>query len=181
MTHDPRCRQVEALLDEAFLARREVGDSEADHIEGCPRCATRRHELSRVGKVLSAPVAELGAARAQAILDSARAALGETPHPILSNPAGARPALPPGFARELVRLLGFTALPLPLLAIGYAGLAQAGGALLGDLLPGFLAPAAGFVIAISAASWLGLVYGALPFVAHHRALRRAFRHDEVIA
>jgi hypothetical protein len=181
MTNDTRCRQVEALLSEAFLARREVGDGEALHIEDCQRCGALQAELSHIGHVLSAPVAELDSARARTILDAARAALDETASPFHSTPTDGRSALPPGFGRELARLLGFAALPLPLLAIGYIGLARAGGAVLSDLLPGFLAPAAGLAIAVTAASWLGLVYGALPFVAHRRALRRALRHDEVTA
>ena len=37
MTDDSRCPEIEAQLIEAFLARREVGDAEAAHSEGCWR------------------------------------------------------------------------------------------------------------------------------------------------
>jgi len=178
MTDDPLCPAIEAQLIEAFLARREVGDAEAAHSEGCARCGAARSELARLGNLLSTPAAELERPRARAILATARAALDETPRSVRPR---ATPGLPPGFGRELARLLGFAALPLPLLAIAYVGLASVGGALLGDLLPAFLAPVVGLVLATAAASWLGLVYGALPFVAHYRTRRRAFRNDEVIA
>jgi hypothetical protein len=178
MKDDSRCPEIEAQLIEAFLARREVGDAEAAHSEGCARCGAARAELSRLGNVLSLPVAELESDRAGAILAAARAALDETSRSVRPDAAA---ALPPGFGRELARLLGFAALPLPLLVLAYAGLANVGGTLLRDLLPPFLAPVVGLALAVSAASWLGLAYGALPFVAHYRTHRRAFRNDEVIA
>jgi len=182
MGDDALCREVEIHLTEAFLARREAGDAEAAHIARCRRCDATRRELSRLAARLEAPVAELSPARAAAALADARQALADAPD---ADPARSPRPLPPGFARELARLLGFAVLPLPLLAVVYAGLVHVGGGLLGDLLPAYLASALDLALAVAAASWLGLVYGALPFVAHRRALRSAaagaLHPDEVIA
>lgn len=173
MTGDAHCREVESRLTEAFLARRNADEADARHVEGCRRCAATRSELARLAERLDPPLAELSPARSRAALDAARAALGETPS---AESVGSMAGMPPGFGRELARLLVFAALPLPLLGLWYAWLARFGSALLADWLPAFVAPAVGLVFAAAAASWLGLVYGALPFVAHRRALRHAPRH-----
>jgi hypothetical protein len=169
MAADDRCHEVEVRLAEAFLARREASPADRAHIEGCRRCGAARAELSRLSQVLDPPLAPLSAAREQTALAAARAARRDAPE---AEPAHRAPALPPGFARELGRLLLFAGLPVPLLVLWYAELARIGSALLAHWLPAVLAPVVGAVLALGAASWLGLVYGALPFVAHRRAIRR---------
>ena len=96
----------------------------------------------------------------------------------LAVPARSRAptALPPSYRSELARLLFWALLPFPLVVVWYALLFRVGGALLGTLLPELMIQAIGAASALVVASWLALVYGAIPFVAHHRALRQ---HPEV--
>ncbi|MCH8890528.1 MAG: hypothetical protein IH827_05580 [Myxococcales bacterium] len=75
----------------------------------------------------------------------------------------------------LARLIGWTALPLPALALWYSELYRVGGTWLGEWLPPFLVSAIGVTYALATASWLALIYGSLPIVAHRVAARPARR------
>ena len=171
MTAEPRCVEVQARLTDAWFARAEFASEDLAHAGPCPACGAHREALLALGSVLDAETAPtLPSARAAEIRARAVAALAEPPR------SRATTALPPRYRSELARLLCWALLPFPLVVVWYSLLFRVGGALLGTLLPDLLIQALGAASALVVASWLALVYGAIPFVAHHRALRQ---HPEV--
>ena len=167
MTAEPRCGGVQARLTDAWFARAEFVSDDLAHTGSCRACGAHREALLALGHALDAeapptlPRARAAAIRARAVAELAVPAL-----------APARPALPPGYRSELARLLFWALLPLPLVVVWYALLFRVAGTLLGALLPEPLIQALGAAFALVVASWLALVYGAIPFAAHYRATRR---------
>lgn len=164
---EPPCGDAARRLTEAFLAHREPEPADRAHAAGCRECGALRAELRALASALDAErppeLAAESAARVRARV--ARELARELP--------AARPAaLPPGFRRELLRILAWAAAPLPLLALWYALLFERGAVLLASFLPPPAVTAVGFAFAAATLSWLAVIYGSLPFVAHHRARRR---------
>jgi hypothetical protein len=115
------------------------------------------------------------AALVERVLLAARAELLRAPVPA---PRPALPAVPPGFGRELARLLVGTAPALALVLLWNALVLRVAAPLLVAWLPEGVAFAALTAYALAALGGLGLVYGSLPFAAHRRALAR---RREVVA
>ena len=86
-------------------------------------------------------------------------------------------ALPTGFARELARLLGASALSLPLFLLWNLAILWLGRELLEAWLPASLTWGLAGVYVFGAIGWLALVLGTLPVLAHRRAL---LRHNEAV-
>jgi hypothetical protein len=87
------------------------------------------------------------------------------------------PALPTGFTRELGRLLGASALSLPLFLLWNLAILWLGRELLVAWLPASLTWGLAGAYVFGAIGWLALVLGTLPVLAHRRAL---LRHDEAV-
>jgi hypothetical protein len=171
MPAEGACRDVQARLTDVFFAR---GDPEVDdlaHARTCSACADHRdHLLALTDALDSEPVAVVLPARVEAMRRRALAELAGAGAPTAAR-AG-EVGLPIGFRRELLRLLLWAVLPLPALLLWYAALVRVGGALLAGVLPTFFVYLIGFAFAVGTASWLALIYGAIPFFAHRRALYR---------
>lgn len=167
MRTEPICREVQTRLTDAFLAHRGPDAGDLAHTRACPACAAHRAELRALADALDrAPAPELRPELAAALRRRADEELA-----VASPIAGpAEAALPAGYHRELARLLLWAALPLPALVLWYAALFRLGGSLLANLLPHFLVVAIGLAFAAGATSWLALIYGSIPFVAHRRAV-----------
>lgn len=85
--------------------------------------------------------------------------------------------MPAGFQRELARLLGASALSLPLFLLWNLGILSLGREILITWLPvSFTWGLAGAYL-FGAIGWLALVLGTLPVLAHKRAL---LRHNEAV-
>jgi hypothetical protein len=180
-----RCGAVQAALSEAFLGRdgARIPDDLESHLASCEACAAVRHELASLAADLRPLAAspEPSAALRRRTLRLARLELAANVEAGLDAPlsdrievaAGPRHAagLPPGFARECLRLLGGAVAALPVI-VGWNWLVlQAGGGLLASLLPEpVIGVLAGAYLA-SVAGGLAFLYGSIPFVAHRRALR----------
>ena len=99
--------------------------------------------------------------------------------------AGTQPALqarghalvPVGFKRELARLLGASALSLPLFLLWNLVVLWLGREILAAWLPASLTWGLAAVYLFGAIGWLSLVLGTLPVLAHRRAL---LRHHEAV-
>jgi len=166
---------VQARLTDDFLGHRQPEAGDLAHAQACHGCGAHRAELCSLAEALDgAPAPELHPELAAALHRRATEELAIA-SPI---PGPAEAGLPPGYHRELARLLLWTSLPLPALLLWYAALFRIGGSLLADLLPGFLVVMIGFAFAAGATSWLALIYGSIPFVAHRQAVRR---QQEVMA
>jgi hypothetical protein len=144
-----------------------------------PRDADLARELARLARELDAvPALNPPEALVARTLALARAELARTRAPAAPLPPGARAALPAGFARELLRLLGLAAAPLTLALAWNAAVLALAWPLLSAALPEPLA--VGLVVAygFGALGWLALATASLPFAAHRKALAR---HPEVAA
>ncbi len=154
------CESVRERLTDAFLSRHHSTEAEdAAHARGCAACGAVQAELRALGEGLQRlPAPELAADRAL----------------VLGRRAGdeLRGSLPPGYRRALARLIGWAALPLPGLVLWYSELYRVGGVWLGEWLPPLVVSAIGVAYALATASWLALIYGSLPIVAHGVASRR---------
>lgn len=179
MTDRTPCDGVVDRLDAALLSRRAPDASDLSHADGCSACGAHLAALrDALGALDAARVAPLDPERARAIrlrvareLASDHAARALAPRPA---------ALPDGYLREVARILGWAALPLPLVVLGYLELFRLGAALLGRWLPEAAVLTIGALAALGAASWLAAVYGSIPFVAQRRmAARGATGHFEV--
>lgn len=169
---DRSCREVQSALVEALLARRAPEDADRAHADGCAACGAHADELASLRAALDAgPDPTLRPELASSLRARALRELSLL-RPIERAP-GATDRLPPGYHRELARLLAFAALPLPLIAAWYALLYSLGGELLEAWLPPIAVYALGAAFALGTASWLALIFGAIPFVAHRRAQRRS--------
>lgn len=169
MPIDERCDEIQNGLIEAFLERRDASTAEQAHAAACPACGAATRDLAALSATLlhtgELPVERFTAIRLRVAHELAEAATAATR-------ATRESELPQGFGRELLRLLAWSLLPLPLALIGYALLLQIGGALLGFILPEAAVFALGLVAAFGAASWLALIYGSLPFFARRQVLAR---------
>jgi hypothetical protein len=85
--------------------------------------------------------------------------------------------IPAGFKRELARLLGASALSLPLYLLWNLGILTLGREILLMWLPTSYTWALTGVYLFGAVGWLALVLGTLPVLAHRRAL---LRHNEAV-
>ena len=85
--------------------------------------------------------------------------------------------IPAGFKRELARLLGASALSLPLYLLWNLGILTLGREILLIWLPASYTWALAGVYVFGAVGWLALVMGTLPVLAHRRAL---LRHNEAV-
>jgi hypothetical protein len=163
------CAAVEARLVEALLARREPDPADLEHARECVACGAARDELRALRLALDAqPAPEPSLALASAAWRSAARELQAAPAVPEALPRG----VPEGFARELVRLLAVALAPLPLVVLWNGALLALGDRLLAGLVPAPLLSALAAAYVLSAAAWLSLLYGSLPFVAQRRAERR---------
>ena len=80
--------------------------------------------------------------------------------------------VPTGFKRELARLLGASALSLPLFLLWNLAILSLGRELLATWLPASFTWGLAGAHVFGAIGWLALVVGALPVLAHKRALLR---------
>jgi hypothetical protein len=85
--------------------------------------------------------------------------------------------VPAGFKRELARLLGASALSLPLFLLWNLAILWLGRELLVTWLPASLTWGLAGAYVFGAIGWLALVLGTLPVLAHRRAL---LRHNEAV-
>lgn len=184
MSSEP-CSAAQTALSEAFLGRdgARLPDALESHLAACEACAAVRHELASLAADLRPLAAspEPSPALRRRTLRLARLELAANVEAELDAPLSGRveiaagthhPAgLPPGFARECIRLLGGAVAALPVI-VGWNWLViQAGGGLLASLLPEpVIGVLAGAYVA-SVAGGLAFLYGSIPFVAHRRALR----------
>jgi len=176
-----RCDAVQAALTEAFLAHdaAPLPEAQARHLAGCAACTAARHELASLADGLR-PLAGArapSAALRQRTLRLARLELRATAEAsdgesrLVPPEALVSGALPPGFARECLRLLGGAVAALPVIVGWNVLVLWAGGGLLASLLPEpVLGVLAGAYVA-SVAGGLAFLYGSIPFVAHRRARR----------
>ena len=144
---------------DAFLSRNPAEAEDDAHARACAACGALCRDLRTLGEGLQRlPAPELRAGRALT----------------LGRRAGddLRGGLPPGYRRALARLIGWAALPLPGLVLWYSELYRVGGVWLGEWLPPLVVSAIGVTYALATASWLALIYGSLPIVAHGVASRR---------
>lgn len=85
--------------------------------------------------------------------------------------------VPAGFRRELARLLGASALSLPLFVLWNLAVLWLGREILAAWLPASFTWGLAGAYAFGAIGWLALVLGTLPVLAHRRAL---LRHHEAV-
>jgi hypothetical protein len=83
--------------------------------------------------------------------------------------------VPTGFKRELARLLGASALSLPLFVLWNLAVLSLGREILATWLPASFTWGLAGAYVFGAIGWLALVLGTLPVLAHRRAL---LRHHE---
>lgn len=83
-----------------------------------------------------------------------------------------RGRVPDGFKRELARLLGASALSLPLFLLWNLAVLWLGGEILATWLPASFTWGLAAAYLFGATGWLALVLGTLPVLAHRRALLR---------
>jgi len=167
-----RCAEVEVRLVEALLARREPSEADRAHTRDCVACAAAHDELEGLRLALGAlpapePPRELASGAWRRAALELRGAL-----PARSAPGPLRHGVAEGFPRELARLLAVALAPLPLVVLWNAALLALGDRLLAGLVPAPLLSALAAAYVLSAAAWLSLLYGSLPFVAQRRAERR---------
>ena len=80
--------------------------------------------------------------------------------------------VPTGFKRELARLLGASALSLPLFLLWNLAILSLGREILATWLPPSFTWSLAGAYVLGAIGWLALVVGTLPVLAHKRALLR---------
>jgi hypothetical protein len=80
--------------------------------------------------------------------------------------------VPTGFKRELARLLGASALSLPLFLLWNLAILSLGREILATWLPAPFTLSLAVAYVLGAIGWLALVVGTLPVLAHKRALLR---------
>jgi hypothetical protein len=83
-----------------------------------------------------------------------------------------RALVPIGFKRELARLLGVSALSLPLFLLWNLAILSLGREILESWLPAAFTWSLAGAYVLGATGWLALVVGTLPVLAHKRALLR---------
>lgn len=169
MPADDRCDPVQDRLTDAAFEGTPLTEEDRRHVDGCEDCSSHRSDLAALTEALGAGT-ELPGDRAAAIRHRVALELAHSAPAVRPVATGAE--LPTGYRRELLRILAWAVAPLPLLLFVTVLLFQAGGALLSEFLPRLAVQALGAVAAMGAASWLALVYGSIPFVAHHKVSTR---------
>ncbi len=175
MPTDTTCANTAERLESAFWSRAPSSATDAAHAAACPACGELMAALETLADSLAADhPPTLSTERARSIRQLAARELTvsvlSTKKPITWE-AMQREGLPSGYLRELVRILGWALLPLPLVLFSYVQFFQFGGALLEQVLPGWGVVAVGIAAASGAASWLAVVYGSIPLVAYRRLSR----------
>ena len=95
----------------------------------------------------------------------------------LQRPKRTHSVVPVGFKRELARLLGASAVSLPLVLLWNAAILSVGREILESWLPASFTCGLAGVYVFGAIGWLALVLGTLPILAHRQAL---LRHQEAV-
>jgi hypothetical protein len=168
---DDRCAATRTALDEAFLERTAPGADVRAHVDGCAECRAVEGELRAVADAFAAlpepTVSDRVVARTllRGRAEVVAGAIAER------SAVVSRRTLPPGFGRELARLLAVALAALPAVLVWNVVVIRFGGRLLEGLLPEpVLGVLAGAYVA-SVAGWLAFLYGSIPFVAHRRVQR----------
>lgn len=165
MSHET-CQGVQERLMDALLAREDPAAPDLAHSEGCDACRALRDDLLALRAGLDAiPSPEPSEDVVSRTRERALAALA-------AGPVRGRASLPEGFGRQLVRVLAPPALLLPLVVLWNFAVVSLAGDLLRGFLPAALLNAAGVAYALAAGGCLALLFGSIPFVAHHEARRR---------
>jgi len=168
---DDRCAATRAALDDAFLERTAPANDVRAHLDGCAACRAVEQELRALADGFATLVEPAASEKlvARTVLRG-RAELVAGAIAERSVPASRR-TLPPGFGRELARLLAVALAALPVVVVWNVVVIRFGGRLLEGLLPEpVLGVVAGAYVA-SVAGWLAFLYGSIPFVAHRRVQR----------
>lgn len=169
MPTDIDCAHVSERLEAAFWSRASLTETDAAHAAGCPACGELMQALETLADSLATPrPPPLGADRARSIRQLAARELSGS---VFATRPVSHERLPSGYAREVVRILAWALLPLPLVLFAYVQFFQLGGALLGRILPDWGIVVVGIAAASGAASWLAVVYGSIPLVAYRRMSR----------
>ncbi len=169
MTTDIDCAHTQERLEAAFWSRASPPEADAVHAADCAACGELIGALETLADSLeTARPPALAADRARSILQLAARELTGS---MRATKPMVRPELPSGYARELIRILFWALLPLPLVLFAYVQLFQLGGALLGGILPDWGLVAVGIAAASGAASWLAVVYGSIPLVVYRQLSR----------
>jgi hypothetical protein len=180
MTSDPTrtatgCDAVESRLVEAFLARRPAPREDDAHVAACAACRAIRDELAALGVALAGhprPVpSELLVQRTQRRARTELAAALERALEEAEVRTSDANLLPPGFARECVRLLVGAVAVLPLVLLWNGFVLSLARRLFAGVVPESLLAVAGGAYVACFAAWMTFVYGSIPFVAHRRARR----------
>jgi hypothetical protein len=174
MPIDSPCRHTAERLEAAFWSRTSPRAEDSTHAATCPGCGELMKGLEAIADSLAAhslPLLSVDRARSIRQLASRElAGSSVATKPVASHPLRSG-ELPNGYSRELVRILAWALLPLPLVLFVYVQAFQIGGALLGRVLPDWAVLAVGIAAVSGAASWLAVVYGSIPLVAY-RCLSR---------
>lgn len=171
MPIDATCTHTAERLEAAFWSRTSPRAADVTHAAACPACSELMGALEMLAESLAAhQPPPMSADRIRSIRQ--RTARELTGSRFATNPLSPRSLqsdpLPSGYARELVRILAWALLPLPLALFTYVQFFQIGGALLGRVLPDWAVVAVGIAAISGAASWLAVVYGSIPLVAYRR-------------
>ena len=169
MSIDAHCDEAQERLTDAAFEGREVSKADRLHTDECERCRAHRADLVALTQMLDF-TPPLSVERAAAVRRNVALELTRSAPDTRRATAGAD--LPREYPRELARILAWAAIPLPLVLFIYLQLFRLGGALLSEFLPQLAVNAVGAAAALCAASWLALVYGSIPFVAHHKVSSR---------
>jgi hypothetical protein len=160
------CPHTTERLESAFWSRVSPDRADAEHAASCRSCGELMEALAVLADSLATQhTPELSADRFRSVQ---QLAARELSHSLVPVGSVAPQPLPSGYSRELVRILGWALLPLPLALFTYVQLFQLGGALLGQILPDWAVVAVGITAVSGAASWLAVVYGSIPLVAYRR-------------
>lgn len=171
MPTDSACTHTAERLEAAFWSRTPSSAADAEHAAACAVCGELMKGLETLAESLGAHHAPLlSADRTRSIRQlAARELTGSVLATQSTAPHGSRAGeLPNGYARELIRILAWALLPLPIALFTYVRLFQIGGAMLERVLPDWGVVAVGITAASGAASWLAVVYGSIPLVAYRR-------------
>jgi hypothetical protein len=167
---EPTCRERQESWIAASVSGSDLRPGAIDHASSCAECGAWLDALRNVAALLRETEVEPNAER---IREAKRDAIDQliSVHSASLTQAPAA-TLPSGYGRELIRILSWALVPLPLVLFVYWQVFQYGAAVLSAWLPQLALASFGAAALLVASSWLGLVYGAIPFVAHQRVAAR---------